>query len=203
MIVSISGKKLAGKDTFAEFLPNFKRYAFADALKKGCAKAFFLPEELFHDQKLKEHPFIAPIVLDDYHLNKLADVFGFETHPHYYLTGRKVSLKTPRELLQFVGTDLIRKTIDDNFWIDKTVEALRKETENVLIADSRFLNERKLLKSLGAKLVLIKRNSTNSDSHSSENDLGNDSDYDYVIENNGTLEELKEKATKFRKDVVI
>lgn len=203
MIISISGKKLAGKDTFAEFLPNFKRHAFADSLKKGCSKAFFLPEKLFHDQKLKEHPFIAPIVLDDYHLNKLADVFCFETHPHYYLTGRKVSLRTPRELLQFIGTDLIRKTIDDNFWIDKTVEGLKNETQNCLIADSRFANERKLLKSLGAVLVLVKRNVKSGDSHSSENDLGNESDYDYVIENNGTLEELKEKAEQFLKQVVI
>ena len=59
------------------------------------------------------------------------------------------------------------------------------------------------MKSLGAILVLVKRHNNTSDGHSSENDLGEEGEYDYVIENNGTLEELKQRIELFQKNVVV
>lgn len=193
-IVSLSGKARAGKDTIGEMLHGFKRYAFADTLKKYCAEAFDLPLELFHNNDLKDKPFSTPIKLDVSILNKISDVMGFDTHDHYYRVGCGIMLVSPRHLLQFVGTDLIRKCVDDDFWINKTVQNLKDEKGNAFISDSRFSNERKALKTLGAKLVLVKRDNSVSGGHVSENDLGNDSEYDMVIDNNGSLEDLKKKV---------
>lgn len=203
MIFSISGKKLAGKDTAASFLKGFKRYAFADYLKEGCSEAFQLPLGMFHDQKLKEEPFDTPITLCYWQLNEIAKAFDIDPTEEFFQVGFAQQMTSPRHLLQFVGTDLIRKTIKDSFWIDATVEKLRKEPCNVFLSDARFDNERKLLKSLGGILVLVKRGNSSQDGHVSENDLGNDEDYDYVIENNGTLEELKEKVEKLQDLLVV
>lgn len=203
MIISFSGKRRSGKDTAASFLKGFKRYAFADYLKEGCSEAFQLPLAMFHDDKLKDEAFETPITLCYWQLNEIAKAFDFEPTEEFFRVGFANQMISPRNLLQFVGTDLIRKTIEDSFWIDATVERLRKEPCNVVVADSRFSNERNLLKSLGAILVLIKRGPDSIDGHSSENDLGKDEDYDYVIENNGTLEELQQKIEHLQRIVVV
>ena len=60
----------------------------------------------------------------------------------------------PRELMQFIGTDVmqfhIQKIIPDigrTFWIKKTIERIEKQgIENVVISDLRFLHEYELLK---------------------------------------------------------
>lgn len=191
MIISFSGKRRSGKDTAASFLKGFKRYAFADYLKEGCSEAFQLPLNMFHDDKLKDEAFKTPITLCYWQLNEIAKVFDIEPTEEFFNVGFAQQMVSPRHLLQFVGTDLIRKTIKDSFWIDATVERLRKEPCNAMITDSRFKNERDLLKSLGAILVLVKRGNDTADSHCSENDLGVESDYDFVIDNNGTLEDLR------------
>ena len=194
MILSLSGKKQAGKDTVAFMLPNFKRYAFADTLKSYCAEAFDLSLDFFHNNDLKDKPFSTPITLNVKLLNRLSDVMEFDTHDHYYRVGCGIILVSPRHLLQFIGTDLIRKTVDDNFWVNKTLSNIQKENCDVVVTDVRFSNERKSLKSLGAKNILINRGSNNSDGHASENDLGNESEYDIVIDNNGSLADLQAKV---------
>lgn len=194
MIISLSGRARSGKDTVGGMLKGFKRYAFADTLKKYCAESFDLPLDMFHNDNLKDKPFEKPIKLNVDLLNKISDVMEFETHNHYYKVGCGTILVSPRHLLQFVGTDLVRKCVDDDFWINKTVQSLKNEKDNAFISDSRFSNERKALKTLGAKLILVKRGQNINGGHVSENDLGSESEYDIVIDNNGSLSELEEKV---------
>jgi hypothetical protein len=80
-------------------------------------------------------------------------------------------------------------------------------TENVVFSDVRFFNEISCIRSNGGKILLIVRpveklpEGPNLD-HISENDLNkyktNDpnSPWDYVVENNGTLDDLKTKVLK-------
>lgn len=66
--------------------------------------------------------------------------------------------KSPRQMMQFVGTELIRNQLDPEFWIKHA--KLRVETsdnKNIVFSDVRFLNEAAFVKSLGGKLVRIQR----------------------------------------------
>ena len=63
-----------------------------------------------------------------------------------------------------------------------------------MITDVRFYHEIELLKKIGAKFILIIRvGLNNKDSHMSENELNDFRDYDYLIINDGTIEELYDK----------
>jgi len=79
--------------------------------------------------------------------------------------------------------------------------------KNVVFSDVRFINEINCIRSNGGKILLIVRSvkklpDTVNLEHISENDLRNysvddsNSPWDYVVENNGTLEQLSEKVAK-------
>ena len=199
MKISLSGKKRCGKDTVFGFLQDFvevKRMAFADPLKEACSIAFDIDKKFFYDDDLKDKDFDVPFVLSCERLRKLAMVLDFRPTEDYYSVGAFKEMKTPRQLLQFVGTDLVRKTIKDSFWLDLLELKLKDSSDYLVLTDSRFKNERDMLKRAGAILVLIKRDIGNEDCHASENDLGLESDYDIVIENNGSLDELKSQVVE-------
>jgi hypothetical protein len=71
-------------------------------------------------------------------------------------------------------------------------------TVSIINTDLRFPNEAKALRRLGFKIVRIERanrpNSGRDDNHESEIALDNYTDWDAVIENNGTLKEFKAKV---------
>lgn len=107
-----------------------------------------------------------------------------------------------RKFLQWVGTEWARN-IDNNVWVNKTIKKIPKEG-NVYISDLRFLNEFEALKINGWTCVKLIREvdniraGTGSTFHISENILENipDKDWNYIIENNGTLEEFHNKLDK-------
>jgi hypothetical protein len=98
----------------------------------------------------------------------------------------------PRHILQFVGTELLRNNVDKDIFLKLADQQIGKTTRNVVITDCRFSNERKWFKKQGAVLCLVKRPElTFKDSHSSENDLGEEVDYDVIMTNDGTLNGLQ------------
>jgi hypothetical protein len=106
-----------------------------------------------------------------------------------------------RKFLQIVGTEWARSKEND-VWIRIALEKGSKEKGNVFISDLRFQNEFDALKLdnwLCVKLVKcdIKNTRVGSgkETHSSEGGL-EDSSWDYVINNNGTIEEFFEKLDK-------
>ena len=65
---------------------------------------------------------------------------------------------------------------------------------NWIITDMRFLNEMEAVKKRGGITIRVNRNLEESkDQHESETELDN-AEFDYVIDNNGTIEELIEKV---------
>ena len=200
MIISLSGEAGTGKDTAAEYLINnygFSRVAFADELKQMCSKAFNLPMELFEDRRLKDAPFMEMVTLNAEH------VFSIIDHIRQYIQVDAgideaiiakhlgMQFKSPRHLLQYVGTDIARADIKDSIWVDIVIAKLKAQG-NFVVTDSRFANERNILKDLGANLVRVKRPNIilSASGHSSESDLGKDSDYDYVLENSNSINDL-------------
>ncbi len=121
----------------------------------------------------------------------------------------------PRELLQQLGTEVIRKGLNkETFFIDRTIEDIEilKHFFNIFIIDDiRFPLEIESLKASFKNVITLKleRNNFESDlnskqlTHSTETALDNYQNYDYIIKNNGTLDELKEKVINVIKDVKI
>ena len=115
-----------------------------------------------------------------------------------------------RTLLQYVGTDVVRKQ-DPNFWIVFLADILSFFTGNwdyVLIPDTRFPNEVDTMRLVfDAKHLRVNRPNFESPlteeqrRHPSETAL--DGYYaDYIIENDGDLDKLKNSVEVFMKEVL-
>ena len=105
-------------------------------------------------------------------------------------------IEKDRKFLQLVGTDWGR-AIDPFLWIRATLS--EKVEGNVYLSDLRFRNELTALASDGwvcVKLVRAVpegREGTGERHHVSEFDLDNVSDWDFIIENEGSLTDLYRK----------
>jgi hypothetical protein len=125
---------------------------------------------------------------------------------------------TGREFLQKLGTaDAIRNNLHENAWINALMseykivnDDLRQSMGNVIdysrcfpnwiITDTRFPNELAAVKERGGITIRVNRKwmsyekaNTGEFVHESETALDN-AEFDYIIENNGTIEELVEKC---------
>ena len=101
---------------------------------------------------------------------------------------------SPRQIMQFVGTDMFREKLGElvgmdlasQFWIRQLVLS-----ELSVIDDIRMLNELEYVRDHGGLLVKIKRlrSSSSTECHSTEQELPDDL-FDVIIYNDGTLDEL-------------
>jgi hypothetical protein len=98
---------------------------------------------------------------------------------------------TIRKALQLVGTDFGRKYWP-NIWLDCFTRDYDKVTSNiVLVTDVRFPNEAETIRKLGGKVLKVSRYEDSQEvSHVSEKPLTRDL-IDFILNNNGTLEDLK------------
>ena len=118
----------------------------------------------------------------------------------------------PRELLQHLGTEVIRNNIDEDFFIKRLCNDIRVYSyyfDVITISDARFPDEIITPKKLFDDVITIKVVRSNFDTnltleeqkHSTETALDGFDDYDYVIENNGTIDELDKRVLKIVKEV--
>jgi len=128
---------------------------------------------------------------------------------------------TVREMLQRVGTDCLREGFNKNVWINALMadyvgkpnrlvaaflagEGLpaymnsgKKEYPNWIITDTRFLNEVEAIKKVDGKVIRVVRDGiAPPNNHPSEMELADYKGFDYVIENNGTVEDLIYSVSK-------
>lgn len=102
---------------------------------------------------------------------------------------------SPRYILQFVGTDLFRNQIRDDFWILNFQQRLLRDPHtNYAIEGCRFQNELESIHEMhGLCIKLVRNVDKKQDTHSSELGVSSLQGLDFVIENNATVEELYEK----------
>ena len=107
---------------------------------------------------------------------------------------------TPRILLQQIGTDLFRNQLHPNTWVNATFA--NYQDNNWIITDMRFPNELEAIKKRNGITIRINRGliertgkMIQEPEHISETALDN-AKFDYVIENDGTIEELIEQVKK-------
>lgn len=127
-----------------------------------------------------------------------ADLLKYICSAYFGWDGRKDELG--RALLQYVGTDVVRKK-QENFWVDFIISFLHifdKEWDYVIIPDCRYPNEIDKLKDNGydVSAVRVRRDTGlggQAGLHSSETSMDN-YHFDYEINNEGDLAELRKKA---------
>lgn len=106
-----------------------------------------------------------------------------------------------RRLLQVLGTEVGRKQIDDNLWVNMMIKKVRAAVETgapgVIVTGVRFPNElRAILDELQGETWWVNRptlKDTVNAGHASENSVSAE-DFSRVIENDGTLEDLYAKV---------
>lgn len=207
MIISLSGRSQAGKDSIADVLVRehgFTKLSFAANLKAMCRWTFNLSKYQTDYQEGKAEKFKEPILFTKINMIDILNYMNTTHELKQYAEQikqiedkyvNKLQFSTPRELLQIVGTDICR-AICPTYHLDIIEKRIKSApNDNCVLVDARFANERELLKKYGATLILVRRPSlVSSDSHASENDLGNPSEYDIIIDNIATLETLQQLA---------
>ena len=194
MLIGLSGKKNSGKDTVAElvkkhmFKYEWEIKRFADPLKDMVCLLLGCTREQLEDREYKEALLGEPW---DYWLEQDVGPFGKST---FY------GSLTPRGIMQKMGTE-VGRSIHENAWVN----ALFNKYNNQwwIIPDTRFPNEAEAIKNRGGKLIRVNRNQfVIVDTHPSETSLDDYTDWDFVIDNNGTMEELEEKVIEICKQLI-
>lgn len=186
MLIGISGKMSAGKDTTADVLVNrfgFIRRSMAAALREECFLA------------LNELQAPAGVPED---LVRIIEQEGW--HP-----GAVHAKPTPpsiRRLLQAWGTEF-RRAQDTEYWIKRMRDWLLRNTGNsIVIPDIRFPNEADLVREFGGFVWIVRR--VNADatrdpaahSHISERFCDEYRNWDAELSNDGCIADLHETVAK-------
>jgi hypothetical protein len=203
MIIGITGLISSGKDTIADYLTThhgFKRVSFASSLKDAVASVFGWDREYLEGTTKASRAWREK--KDEWWSNRL----GMDI--------------TPRWILQYWGTDVCRNHFHNDIWVASVEHKLLNSNEDIVITDCRFDNEVTAIKNAGGIAIRVQRgpspewydsaiafnrgpngNSTWSLSkmkldklkiHASEySSVG--LKYDYIVENNGTIDELHNK----------
>lgn len=199
-VIGFCGKKGAGKDTAADALleEGWARVRFSQSLKEITADAFDIKPLFLEDAAFKDVEFDEPIRVTKHDVLTLCEKLPLDINNSKELeimldmVGRE--FKTPRELLQYVGTDIVRNKVDVNGWV-KIAQTKIKEWfdrgENVVVTDVRFPNEADVITQLGGQLVKIDRKQEIVDTHESEKQ---DFNVDLILDNNEDIYDLHKKV---------
>ena len=214
MIIGICGWIGSGKDTIADYLVNlheFRRDSWANSLKDAVSAVFGWDRELLegrtkHSRAWREQ--VDPWWADRLGLPDL----------------------TPRWVLQYWGTEVVRRSFHDDTWIASLENKLRKTTDDVVISDCRFPNEIAAIKRAGGAVVRVHRGADPEwyrfaemvnrgpernlewswaktqlekfNIHASETAwIG--TQFDAVIDNNGTMDHLYGQITRLVQDLPV
>jgi hypothetical protein len=141
MIVGFVGFISSGKDTAADYLVNyheFRRDSFASTLKDAVAAVFGWDRTLLEGR------------------TKEAREWREQVDP-WWASRLSMPTLTPRWVLQYWGTEVLRGTFHDDIWIASLENKMRKTRDNIVISDVRFPNEITAIRKSGGTVIRIKR----------------------------------------------
>jgi hypothetical protein len=220
-VVLMSGKIHCGKNQLAQFLKEeFQKKGlkvsedlFARSLKDGCKEDFRklanvlenICEEikskigLFVDQR--DHMLNPDIVKNiDTSIDKLKI-----KDDNWYEDKTEIT----RNILQLYGTEIFRKRVDENWWVKQVKNrCIASNNDIIIITDCRFPNEITEMMCDDYETIVIRINrsiNTNKliSSHASETALDDWKEWNYIISNDGKLEDLKDSAKVVSDDIII
>ena len=199
-IIGICGLIGGGKGTVADILVGefgFQKVSFADPLKDMVSKVFNWPRHLLEGDTKESRDWR-------------------EQRDEWWSVRLGIENLTPRWVLQYWGTDVCGTNFHEDIWIASLENKLSKIvysgsahlTNNIVIPDTRFPNEIKMIRKLGGEvwgvrrgedpdwmINLIKFGEQPHDIHPSEWSWVTEN-IDVLIENNGTISDLKTKVSE-------
>jgi len=140
-IIAICGFIGSGKDTVADYLVNihgFRRESFANSLKDAVAAVFGWDRTLLEGR------------------TKQARDWREQVDP-WWAERLDMPNLTPRWVLQYFGTEVVRRAFHDQMWVASLENRLRNSTDDIVITDCRFVNEISIIKRLGGQVVRVHR----------------------------------------------
>lgn len=177
-IIGFGHRRQRGKDSAATYLADnygFAHDAFAHSLKEGIGRGVFglSDDQLYGPQHIKE-------TLD----------------PFWQLT--------PRYILQHAGTEAMRHAFGADIWVRTMLRRAHHREVPTVVSDMRFISEADAIKDNDGFVIRVDRNipyDPSIDEHQSETDLAAYAGWDWVINNDGTLESLYEKLDLLMKEL--
>lgn len=222
-LILLSGKINCGKNQYAKFLQEsfeskglkVKQDLYAGDLKNFSVEDFSILGEVLQDQvdriKANVGAFFDSTDKMSIDVQKLIEdgLDGLTFHDHNFY-----EYKTPitRALLQLYGTNIARKRFDDHFWIKSIAKRITEDTENdvIIVTDVRFPNEvediHDYVKNRRIVPIRIEREIPRDNiaqQHVSETALDDYKFFEYIVDNNGTLEDLLGSSKVVTEDILV
>lgn len=173
--------------------------ALADKLKNVCSEVFHVKRECFDLQSLKEVYFETPLILSLDKIMLILKKFNIpltEDLVQKFLKLEGTPLKSPRHMAQMIGTEVLRATGDQDIHCRNIV----LNNKITVVSDIRFPNEFAYFNDLADVDFLplyIQRNEAENkitpESHSSETSIFAFCDKCILINNNNSLDDLKDQ----------
>jgi hypothetical protein len=219
-IILCGGKAQSGKNQAADFM-------MARAKKQG-----FTSKQLYFAKPVKD---LAKKAYNEYSIHLNASIeeiisrlgeLGVPTEDKAVTVLRKLVINpenwyenkttSTRLLIQSLGTDIVRNSIDENHWVDLATEQIMESKEEIIfVTDFRFPNEyyglhESLTKAGLADFELIavkiERGSLDTSDkmyqHKSETALDDFGSWSFIIENNKTLKGLENSCTTLFDEII-
>ena len=222
-ILLLSGKINSGKNQYAMYLKdvfeenglNVKQDLYASDLKHYSVEDFKILGNVLQAQVDKISATIGSYfnLTDNVSLDAqqaILDSLNELTFKDYNFYEDKTLIT--RTLLQLYGTDIARKRFDDQFWIKKMAERINNDTESdiIIITDVRFPNEIEDIYDYvnDCRIVPIRINRELNrthviNEHPSETALDDYQFWEYIVDNNSTLDELKLSSKYVANDILL
>ena len=187
-IISFSGKKSSGKSEMCKISEKYgyTPISFADSLKEIVCNCLNISRSQLEKEKDNKNV---------YNLEKNIKFISEKTLIDENIVSKLIvekNFNSIREILQIIGTDLIR-THDPDWHVNRTREILENNPEKYYCCgDTRFKNEKMLIEDLnGQTFYIIRPNNNVVDTHVSENELSSDH-FSNIIVNNKSKRELED-----------
>jgi hypothetical protein len=201
MIIGVCGLIGSGKDTIADYLVNFhefRRESFASTLKDAVSAVFGW------DRIMVE--------------GRTREAREWREKEDQWWSERLGMHITPRWILQYWGTEVCRNAFHDEIWIASLENKLRHTKDDIVISDCRFPNEVKAIKDQGGYILSVVRGAQPQwfmdvrkcldENTPLPKDLPHESEwawantkFDFVITNDGTVDELYTKINELITDL--
>ena len=224
-IISIQGYKNSGKDevakyikyiisnpkilqfywfakliNFSTFFSKWKIICYAEKIKEMLSILINENRLKFEERDFKENFYFDFKNYKLYNINYCKDKILTDKSFNNQLTKKSPLLINEhyysiRQIMQYFGTEIMRKTFGDQIWILSTFNS----GDYLIISDQRFEIENKLVKQNNGYIIHITRPNSNPGFHSSEKELTSlleTKSYDSLINNDSSLKNLFNNCKK-------